>query len=289
MLAFLFPGQGSQFCGMGGPLFDGVTEYARVEREVDRIVGYSVRELCARGPESLLRETRYTQPCLFVVNALHYYDARATHGRPAAVAGHSLGEYNALMAAGAFDLLTGVRLVARRAELMASAPRGAMAAVLRLPSNRVVRLLEECGASDVDVANYNAPQQTVIAGPEPSIEAAAARVEAEGGSCVPLRVSAPFHSRYMAGIADRFARFLDQFSFGALTMPVISNVTGRFYDPWSDSAAVRSLLVQQLTSPVQWVRGIRLLREAGVTSFEETGPGVVLTRLCQQMDEQVAA
>ena len=283
MIAFLFPGQGSQSRGMGRGLFDSVKEYALVEAEIDKILGYSVRQLCERGTEPMLKQTRYTQPCLFVVNALHYYDALAKHGRPAALAGHSLGEYNALMAGGAFDMLTGVRLVMRRAELMACAAAGAMAAILQLPSGRVAEVLRDEGITDIDVANYNAPLQTVIAGPVASLAGAAKVFERQGASYVPLSVSAPFHSRYMAPVAKQFARFLESFSFNTLEIPVISNALGQFYPQGEPTAIIRSLLTRQITEPVLWTDGIRHLHNMGVTALIETGPGNVLTRLTQKI------
>lgn len=283
MLAFLFPGQGSQTRGMGGDLFDRVRAYTAIEAEVDRLLGYSVRDLCANGPDSRLKDTRYTQPCLFVVNALHYYDALETHGSPAVVAGHSLGEYNALMAAGAFDFLTGLRLVARRAELMAATSGGSMSAVLKLPADRILQLLDDEGVVDVDVANYNSPRQTVIAGPAAELARAADLLGRAGGTCVPLAVSAPFHSRYMAGAAERFGEVLEQCAFQPLMLPVISNVTGRPHATSRGALSIRAALAQQITKPVRWAEGIRHLHRLGITTFVETGPGTVLTRLNQQI------
>lgn len=283
MQAYLFPGQGSQHRGMGRTLFDSVREYSMLEREADRIAGYSIRELCMGGPDSRLRETRYTQPCMFVVNALHYYDGISRDGKPAAVAGHSLGEYNALLAAGVFDFLTGLRLVQKRGELMASATNGAMAAVLNIPSDRVMRLIESSGLNALDVANYNSPSQTVIAGPSEQIAKAADIFTGSGAQYVRLPVSAAFHSRYMAEAAQGFERFLESFSFRMPTIPVVSNVTGRYYPGTGNADSIRSLLIRQITSPVRWVHGIQYLSQAGVSSFREAGPGVILSRLCQQI------
>jgi malonyl CoA-acyl carrier protein transacylase len=287
MLAFLFPGQGSQYRGMGQAMFDASPEYARVEGEIDRRLGWSVRALCLDGPDARLKDTRFTQPCLFVVNALHYWQALRTHGRPDALAGHSVGEYSALMAAGAFDLLTGVQLVAARAEAMASAPPGAMAAVLKMSGSEVEQALHESGCADIDIANYNTPQQTVIAGPAPSV-ARAVELFQRRASCVPLAVSGAFHSRYMTEAAARFGRVLEAVTFNPITVPVIANVTGDFY-PDRRPATLRAMLQRQMTSPVLWFQGIRQLRRAGVSSFVETGPGGVLMRLCQQIDPQVPA
>src|SRR6185503_9058341 len=162
MLAFVFPGQGSQKRGMGQGLFDEVPEYAAVERDVDAIVGYSMRKLCLEDPDNRLKETQFTQPSLYVVNALHYYKAVASGTRPAYLAGHSLGEYNALLAAGVFDFLTGLRLVQKRGELMSQARNGGMGAVVGLTADAVARVLEEGGLAALEVANFNTPLQTVV-------------------------------------------------------------------------------------------------------------------------------
>lgn len=288
MFACVFPGQGSQALGMGGALFDTVPEFTAAESQIDALLGYSVREVCLQGPEARLKDTRYTQPCMFVVNALTYFDGLRTHGRPDAVAGHSLGEYNALLAAGAFDLLTGLRIVARRAELMAAANGGGMAAVLKVPAERVLALLRDHDLGMLDVANFNAPLQTVIAGPADAISRAIATFQREGVSCLPLPVSAPFHSRYMADAARQFGSFLESIPFGSLAMPVVSNVTAFPY-PQYGPASIRSLLVRQIVQPVRWVDCVQRLSSLGVTSFKETGPGTVLTRLWQQIAPQPAS
>src|SRR5438552_3607941 len=178
MQVFMCPGQGAQKRGMGGSLFDEITEFTSVESQANAALGYSVRELCQEDPENRLNLTEYTQPALYTANALHYYNLSAQGIRPDAVAGHSLGEYNALLAAGAFDFLTGLRLVQRRGELMAEARNGAMAAVIGLEAERIAPTLRESGLSGIDVANYNAPLQTVISGPADEIRRAARPLEA---------------------------------------------------------------------------------------------------------------
>src|ERR1051325_8154086 len=162
MTAFVFPGQGSQKRGMGQGLFDEVREYAAIEKEADAILGCSLRKLCLEDPDNRLKETQFTQPCLYVVNALHYYKAVSEGARPDYVAGHSLGEYNALLAAGVFDFLTGLKLVKKRGELMARPKNGGMPAVIGLPAETIGKVLQDNGLTTIDVANFNTPTQTVV-------------------------------------------------------------------------------------------------------------------------------
>lgn len=290
MQAFLFPGQGSQKRGMGQGLFDEVEQFVAVESRIDTLLGYSLRELCLEDPQRRLNETQYTQPALFVVNALHAL--HALHAlrqgeRPVACAGHSLGEYNALLVAGCFDLLTGVRLVQKRGELMARARNGGMAAVVGLVQERIQDVLRQEGLSGIDVANFNAPSQIVISGPNSEIQRAVAPMQAAGASAVvPLAVSAAFHSRYMAPAASAFAEFLAPFEFKAPGVPVIANVTGEPVEARGDaSATIKSLLVRQISTSVQWVRTMRHLLSLGPLQFRELGPGNVLTRLASQFPQ----
>src|SRR5438552_4780847 len=157
---------------MGRDLFDAVPEYAACEKDVDATLGYSLRKLCLEDPDNRLKETQFTQPCLYVVNALHYYKAVSQGTRPSYLAGHRLGEYNALFAAGAFDFLTGLRLVKKRGELMSQAQNGAMAAVIGLGASIIKKVIKEHGLASIDVANFNSPSQTVISGPVDDIKRA---------------------------------------------------------------------------------------------------------------------
>jgi len=275
----MFPGQGSQSKGMGADLFDRFADWTAI---VDAILGYSIRELCLEDPRGELGQTRFTQPAMFVVNALTYR-ARQEAGRPAPdfVAGHSLGEYNALVAAGVFDFATGVRLVSRRGQIMSQVSGGGMAAVIGLEPARIEALLADTEAGRrLDVANFNSFDQTVIAGPRADLEAVKAQFEAAGARAyIPLNVSAPFHSRYMREAEAAFGAELAGVSFGPPTMPVLSNATGRPYDP----ATARETLARQIGHSVRWLDSMLFLLSAGATEFEETGPGTVLGKILQQI------
>jgi malonyl CoA-acyl carrier protein transacylase len=287
MIAFIFPGQGSQKRGMGQGLFDETPQYAEVEKEVDTVLGYSLRKLCLEDADNRLKETQFTQPCLYVVNALHYYKAVSQGARPDYLAGHSLGEYNALLAAGVFDFLTGLRLVQKRGDLMSRAKNGGMAAVIGLGAGVVAEVIEENGLASIDVANFNTPSQTVVSGPIEDIRRAGPFFEKAGARIyMPLQVSAAFHSRYMADAAKAFADFLAPMSFAAPKTPVIANVTAQPYPTDNASEPIKSLLVDQMAHSVQWTQSIRFLIRQGVTQFSEMGPGNVLTRSVQQIQQE---
>lgn len=273
MIAWLFPGQGSQHRGMGADLFD---KFAPMVSRADELLGYSVRDLCLADPDRRLGQTRYAQPALFVVNALSYLARAAERQRPQFLAGHSLGEYAALFAAGCFDLEQGLMLVRRRADIMAQARRGSMVAVLGLSPDRVVSVMSGHGMLEIDVANYNGPTQVVLSGPVAELSAASEVLEQEAGArCVPLNVSGAFHSRLMAEPAMEFEAELRRVTFRDPDIPVISNVTGRPYPP----GAVADLLADQMRSPVRWWASMRYLRDRRVEAVEELGPKGVLEKL----------
>jgi malonyl CoA-acyl carrier protein transacylase len=286
MLAFVFPGQGSQKKGMGQGLFDEVEEYAVLEPQVDALLGYSLRQLCLEDVDNKLKETQYTQPCLYVVSALHYYKAIASGPKPDFMAGHSFGEYDALLAAGVFDFLTGLKLVKKRGELMSQAKGGGMAAIIGLPVEKIEAIVKDEKLTTIDFANYNSPTQTVLSGPVDDIKRITPIFEQAGARMVmPLAVSAAFHSRYVADAAKMFADFVAPMTFNAPKIPVVANVTAQLYPAENASDAVKNLLVKQISNSVLWTQSIRFLTSQGVTEFRETGPGNVLTRLIQQIQK----
>jgi malonyl CoA-acyl carrier protein transacylase len=287
MIAFVFPGQGSQKRGMGQGLFDEVREYATVEKDVDAILGYCLRKLCLEDADNRLKETQFTQPSLYVVNALHYYKTVSQGTHATYLAGHSLGEYNALLAADVFDFLTGLRLVKKRGELMSQAKNGAMGAVIGLDAGKIVKVIKENGLTSIDVANFNSSSQTVVSGPVEDIKRAGPIFEIEGARMfMPLPVSAAFHSRYLQDAAEAFADFLAPMSFAAPKTTVIANATGRPYPTDNASDSVKTLLVKQITHSVQWAQSVDFLISQGVTQFSEIGPGNVLTRLVQRIQQE---
>lgn len=284
MDVFVFAGQGSQRVGMGAKLFDEVDEFRAVESEINDLLGYSIRALCLEDAEKKLNCTAYTQPSLYVVNALHYYKALSRGLRPRLLAGHSLGEYNALLAAGVFDFVTGLRLVQKRGELMGQARGGGMAAVIGMNDDAVTHLIQDSSLTGVDIANFNSPTQTVISGPVEEIKRAGLVFEKAGAeSYIPLPVSAAFHSRYMAPAAASFDQFLSGSLFHDPIIPIISNVTARPYKKGDPTATVRELLVKQISSPVQWTQSMLYLIGRGGTTFHEIGPGEILSKLIQQI------
>ncbi|POM26396.1 Polyketide biosynthesis protein BaeE [Actinomadura rubteroloni] len=272
-----FPGQGSQRRGMGEGLFERYPEETAI---ADRVLGYSIAELCLTDPLRRLGRTEFTQPALYVVGALSFLERTAQDPVPADyLIGHSLGEYVALFAAGVFDFETGLRLVQRRGALMSAVEGGGMAAVVGTDEATVVRVLAESRIDDVDVANHNALDQFVLSGPADRIDAVRAAFEAAGARAVRLNVSAPFHSRHMAAVAGEFGGFLDGFTFRPPAVPVLANTDAQPYGP----GEVKDTLTRQITAPVRWTETVRRLMGHGDFEFVELGPGTVLTKLVSRI------
>lgn|SRR5512143_637452 len=290
-VAFLFPGQGSQSAGMGQALAQAFPAARAVFQAVDAALGESLSTLCFEGPEEKLRLTANTQPSILAVSAAAAAVLEERGVRPDLVAGHSLGEYSALVCAGALTAAEAARAVrARGAYMQEAVPagRGAMSAVLGLDRARVEAVCKEAAAATgkvVSPANYNEPAQTVIAGDAAAVEVAGARLREAGAKRVlPLPVSAAFHCALMQPVRPRLEPVLGAISWKAPRVPVVTNVEAR---PNADASRIVPLLLEQVTAPVRWVECVEELVRQGVTRMVEVGPGRVLSGLVKRIDRSV--
>ncbi|MBZ9715243.1 ACP S-malonyltransferase [Deinococcus multiflagellatus] len=279
-IAALFPGQGSHAVGMGADLAAAFPEAGEVYSQIDTVLP-GLRALIETGPLDELTLTANQQPALVAASTAAYRAWRAHTGlTPAFAAGHSLGEYAALVAADTLSLGDALRLTRRRGELMQDAVpvgEGAMSAVMGDPAT----VQAVCAALDgVQPANFNAPTQTVISGTRAAVEAAGAELKARGLKAIPLKVSAPFHCALMDSAAQGLAPQLQTTRFAPPAFPVYANVTAQ---PNTDAAALPGLLTAQITGAVRWVETIQALHEAGAEVFIEFGPGTVLTGLVKRI------
>ncbi|KJY41852.1 hypothetical protein VR41_10665 [Streptomyces sp. NRRL B-1568] len=274
---FMFPGQGAQRVGMGRELFD---RFPHLEAEASEVLGYSLRTLCLEDPEGQLGNTRYTQPAMYAVNALAHRAAVEDGDRPDVAIGHSLGEYNALEAAGVFGFADGLRLVAARARAMADVTGGGMSAVVGLPETKLRFLLLRAGFADLDMANLNTAAQTVLAGPVEDLEEAGQILEDAGARMVRrLAVSGPFHSRYMAPAAAALAPVIRSARLAAPAVTVIANCTAQPYT--AENAA--DLMLEQIDHPVRWRETVESLLALPDPQFVEIGESTILTSMVRQI------
>jgi [acyl-carrier-protein] S-malonyltransferase len=284
-IAFIFPGQGSQSAGMGKSLAESSPEAARVFEQADDALGFSLSRLCFEGPEDQLKLTENTQPALLTVSIAANAVLRSRGVIPDYVAGHSLGEYSALVAASALDFGEAVKLVRKRGQYMQEAVPagvGAMAAIVKLPSGQLDRILAEAAQGEVvSAANLNSPDQIVIAGNAGAVARAMELAKAAGARALPLPVSAPFHCALMQPAQERLKADLDAATFGDLSVPLINNWQAREV---RTAAEAREGLFEQVPNPVRWSESITLLASKGVTRFVEVGAGGVLTGLLRRID-----
>ena len=288
--AFLFPGQGSQFAGMGEALADEYPAAQQVFDEADEALGFALSRICFEGPAAELKLTAITQPALLTVSIAAFRVLQTLDWAPDYVAGHSLGEYSALVAAGSLNFVDAVRLVRKRGEYMQEAVPagvGAMAALLKLPEGKLDAVLQEAAQGEiVSAANLNSPDQTVIAGHAAAVNRTVELAKAAGARrAVLLPVSAPFHCALMKPAQERLRADLDATEFRDLACPLINNWRAREI---RTGAEAREGLYQQVPNPVRWADSMRKLADLGVTRCIEVGAGAVLTGLLRSIDPSIA-
>lgn len=289
-IAFVFPGQGAQAVGMGKDAYETSPAAKAIFDRADAALGFSISRLAFEGPEDELRQTANTQPALLTVSVALLELYRTQGVTPDYVAGHSLGEYSALVAAGVLDFEDAVKLVRARGLFMEQAVpggQGAMAAVLgaeREALDALCRSISE-SAGLVELANVNCPGQIVVSGTAAGVAAVAERGKEAGAKrVIPLEVSGPFHSSLMKPAAEKLAQELAKTDFRDAQVPVVANVNAR---PVTSGQAIRELLVQQVFSPVQWEDSVQWLIGQGVDTFVEIGSGTVLAGLIRKIDKSV--
>ncbi|WDF49363.1 ACP S-malonyltransferase [Paenibacillus sp. KACC 21273] len=289
-IAFVFPGQGAQKVGMAKDVHDALPQAAQLFKTADQTLGFSISELAFEGPEEQLKQTANTQPALLTASIALLEALKSKNITPDYVAGHSLGEYSALVAANALDFEEAVAIVRARGQFMEQAVpsgQGAMAAVLGAEREPLAALCAEISATGhaVELANVNCPGQIVVSGSVEGVNAASARVKEIGGKrAIMLEVSGPFHSSLMKSAADQLSKRLQSVSFRDATVPVVANVTATTVTTASE---IQALLVEQVYSPVLWEDSVRFLINEGVDTFIEIGPGNVLTGLIKKIDKNV--
>jgi [acyl-carrier-protein] S-malonyltransferase len=286
-IAYVFPGQGSQIVGMGQELYQSSREAKQVFEEADQALQYPLSRLCFEGPENELRETINAQPAILTVSIACLMAASEINGtmKPAIVAGHSLGEYTAMVAANVLEFADAVRLVRERGRLMQEAGKtqpGGMAAIIGLDEATVEEICMETGAQ---IANINCSGQVVVSGPKVTVARSIDLAQSRGAvGAVPLEVSAAFHSVLMEPTVEGMARAISQIDFRPPEVPIVANSTAK---PVTTINEVKEEILHQLCHCVQWQPSVEYMVEAGVSTFIEIGPGVVLSKLIKRISRQV--
>jgi [acyl-carrier-protein] S-malonyltransferase len=288
-IAFIFPGQGSQYVGMGKELFENFVVARQVFQEADDALRLSLSALCFKGPEETLKLTENTQPAVLTTSVAALKVLQTEKGMiPQFTAGHSLGEYTALVASGALTFSEAVKMVRLRGKFMQEAVpvgEGAMAAVLGMEREQIERICDEVSSGEVlTPANFNCPGQIVIAGHTKAVERAIERVKQEGKKAILLPVSAPFHSPLMKPAGERLEKVLEEISVSDLNIPVVTNVEAEVN---SSKDRVKGLLVAQVSSPVRWEESMEKMIGKGIEQVLEIGPGKVLSGLMKRIDHRI--
>jgi len=288
-VAFLFPGQGSQFAGMGKMWAEASPDAAHIFERADAALKFPLSKLCWEGPEEELKLTENTQPAILTVSVAAFIVAQEMGLEPDFVAGHSFGEYSALVAAGSLDFSDAVSLVRNRGRYMQEAVpagTGAMAALMKLPEGTIDGILEQAAEGQVvTVASFNSPDQIVIAGHTEAVKRASELAKASGAKrAILLQVSAPFHCPLLIPAQQRLKPELDAVTLRGLRMPLVNNWQARAITTGADA---RTGLYEQIPNPVRWTETIQLLRAQGVTQAYEIGPGTVLAGLVKQIAPEI--
>lgn len=286
-IAFIFPGQGSQYIGMGKELVENFPLAAEIMEKANEILELDLAGLCFNGPAEELNLTENTQPAIYTISYMVTRLLNEEGIYPLLAAGHSLGEYSALAAAGVFSFEEGLRLVRQRGILMNRAVpdnQGSMAAIIGLEDKIVQEICQEVNGI-CEIANYNSPGQIVISGEREAVEAACQLAEDKGARrTVVLKVSGPFHSSLMKRAAEDFANIIGEIEFKKPAFPVVSNVTADFVE---EPEEIKGLLIKQISNSVRWVESIKLIQAQGVNTFIEAGPGKVLRGLLRRIDSSL--
>jgi [acyl-carrier-protein] S-malonyltransferase len=286
-LACIFPGQGSQTVGMGKDLAEKFPEAKKLFAEIDEIAGRSLSRLCFEGPDTELKRTVNTQPTILAVSMVAWRCYELQGGpKPAYVAGHSLGEFSALYAAGAFDMQAAVKLVDKRSQLMEACPKGAMSAVIGMAADKLEAICKDVsdtlGAPKVViVANFNTKEQLVVSGDPEAVAEAGARAKAGGAKVIPLPVGGAFHSPLMKSAADEFEALVKTIDVKDAVFPVVQNVDAK---PETKGDALKEKLSRQMPSSVRWCETIEYMISQGVDTFVEIGPGKALSGMVKKID-----
>ncbi|MGB9825870.1 MAG: ACP S-malonyltransferase [Desulfofundulus sp.] len=288
-VAFIFPGQGSQYVGMGRQMYEHFPAARRTFEEADASLGFTLSRLCFEGPAEELQHTVNAQPAILTVSVACLRVLLEKGVEPSVAAGHSLGEYSALVAAGTITFADAVKIVRKRGQFMQEAVplgTGGMMAVLGLDLPSVEEVCRRAsGAGVVEAVNLNCPGQVVIAGEMRALERACAlAMEAGARRCIPLAVSAPFHSSLMRPAGERLRRELERVPMADPRFPIVANVTADYV---TSSGEVKELLVRQVYSPVRWEESMRRIMAGGIQAFVEVGPGTVLCGLLRKINRQV--